>query len=160
MSSDMRLITTPSGSFSTRATATAASEFLGIPFATAGRFEPPVDITSGYENFDASKYGFICPQTPGMLEMALNMNASQMNEDCLNLNVYIPHDPVESQSLPVLVWIHGGAYTNGAGSIAWYNGSSLASRGCIVVTINYRLGSLGFLGDGNYGILDMLSALR
>jgi len=156
----MRTITTPSGSIVGRTTPTRGSEYLGIPFATAGRFQPPVDITSGYDNFDATKYGHICPQTPGMLEMALNMDANQMNEDCLNLNVYIPHDPVESQSLPVLVWIHGGAYTNGAGSIAWYHGSSLASRDCIVVTINYRLGALGFLGDGNYGILDMLSALR
>ena len=143
-----------------KATANGGSEFLGIPFATAGRFLPPTDIASGYNNFDASSYGYICPQTPGMLEMALNMDASHMNEDCLNLNVYTPNDSSDSQSLPVLVWIHGGAYTNGAGSVAWYHGSSLASRGCIVVTINYRLGALGFLGDENYGILDMLSALR
>jgi para-nitrobenzyl esterase len=160
MSSNERTITTPSGSIIGKTSSAGGSEFLGIPFASAGRFEPPTDITSGYDIFDASKYGYICPQTPGMLELALNMDASHMNEDCLNLNVYIPHDPVDSQQLPVLVWIHGGAYTNGAGSVAWYHGSSLASRGCVVVTINYRLGSLGFLGDGNYGILDMLSALR
>jgi len=160
MASNERTITTPSGSFIGQTTSTGGFEFLGIPFASAGRFEPPTDITSGYHKFDASKYGYICPQIPGMLELALNMDASHMNEDCLNLNVYIPHDPVDSQKLPVLVWIHGGAYTNGAGSVAWYHGSSLASRGCVVVTINYRLGALGFLGEGNYGTLDMLSALR
>lgn len=160
MTSDIRTISTPSGSISGKTTPNGGSEYLGIPFATAGRFEAPVDITTGYDNFDASQYGYICPQTPGMLEQALNMDPSHMNEDCLNLNVYVPHDPVESQPLPVLVWIHGGAYTNGAGSVAWYHGASLASRGCVVVTINYRLGSLGFLGDENYGTLDMLSALR
>lgn len=160
MKSDVRSITTPSGSILGKTTANGGSEFLGIPFATAARFEPPTDIVSGYNNFDASAYGYICPQTPGMLEMALNMDASHMNEDCLNLNVYTPNNSSDSQSLPVLVWIHGGAYTNGAGSVAWYHGSSLASRGCIVVTINYRLGALGFLGDENYGILDMVSALR
>ena len=160
MKSAVRTITTPSGSIQGKATPNGGSEFLGVPFATAARFEPPVDITSGYDDFDAANFGHICPQIPGMLEMALNMDPNDMNEDCLNLNVYIPHDPVNSQSLPVLVWIHGGAYTNGAGSIAWYNGASLASRGCIVVAINYRLGAFGFLGDGNYGTLDMLSALR
>ena len=135
-------------------------EFLGIPFATADRLENPVDISSWDDNYQATAYGPICPQTPGMLEMALNMDASQMKEECLNLNVFTPRTPAENMSLPVLVWIHGGAYTNGAGSVAWYHGESLASRDTVVVTINYRLGPLGFLGDGNYGILDMLSALR
>ncbi len=135
-------------------------EFLGIPFATAQRLDNPVDISSWDENYEATAYGPICPQTPGMLEMALNMDASQMNEECLNLNVFTPRTPTDGMSLPVLVWIHGGAYTNGAGSVGWYHGASLASQETIVVTINYRLGALGFLGDGNYGILDMLSALR
>ena len=139
---------------------TGSCEFLGIPFATAKRLENPVDISSWEDNFTATAYGPICPQTPGMLEMALNMDASHMKEECLNLNVYTPRTPTEGMSLPVLFWIHGGAYTNGAGSVAWYHGASLASRETVVVTINYRLGPLGFLGDGNYGTLDMLSALR
>lgn len=135
-------------------------EFLGIPFASAKRLENPVDISSWDNNFSATANGPICPQTPGMLEMALKMDASHMKEECLNLNVYTPRIPTEGMSLPVLFWIHGGAYTNGAGSVAWYHGGSLALRETIVVTINYRLGPLGFLGDGNYGTLDMLSALR
>ena len=135
-------------------------EFLGIPFATAQRLENPVDIASWDDKYEAIAYGPICPQTPGMLEMVYNMDASHMEEECLNLNVFTPRTPTEEMSLPVLVWIHGGAYTNGSGSVACYHGASLASRETIVVTINYRLGPLGFLGDGNYGILDMMSALR
>jgi para-nitrobenzyl esterase len=83
-----------------------------------------------------------------------------MAEDCLNLNVFTHTAPTGASNLPVLVWIHGGAYTNGSGSIPWYHGSALASRGAVVVSINYRLGALGFLGEGNYGTLDMISALR
>jgi len=148
------------GSITGLVSPSGSCEFLGIPFATAKRLENPVDISAWDAGFDATAYGPICPQTPGMLEMALNMDASHMKEECLNLNVYTPRNPTEGMSLPVLFWIHGGAYTNGAGSVAWYHGASLASRETVVVTINYRLGPLGFLGDGNYGTLDMLSALR
>ncbi len=160
MQNQPHTIVTNRGSITGLVSPTGACEFLGIPFATAKRLENPVDISSWDDNFVATSYGPICPQTPGMLEMALNMDASQMKEECLNLNVFTPRTPTEGMSLPVLVWIHGGAYTNGAGSVAWYHGESLASRETVVVTINYRLGPLGFLGDGNYGTLDMLSALR
>lgn len=160
MPAESMTLTTPAGLISGHGFSDGHGEFLGIPFATAGRFENPVDILSWDNTLDATSHGPICPQTPGMLEMVLNMDASSMGEDCLNLNVFIPHAPVEGLSLPVLFWIHGGAYTNGAGSVAWYHGAALAARGCIVVTINYRLGALGFLGDANLGLLDMLSALR
>jgi len=160
MSNQNHTIATNRGNLTGFISPNGSCEFLGIPFATAHRLENPVDISSWDDNYEATAYGPICPQTPGMLEMALNMDASQMKEDCLNLNVFTPRTPTEGMALPVLVWIHGGAYTNGAGSVAWYHGASLASRETIVVTINYRLGPLGFLGDGNYGILDMLSALR
>ena len=153
-------IDTDHGSITGLITPSGSCEFLGIPFANARRLENPVDIASWENDFAATTYGPICPQTPGMLEMALNMDSSHMKEECLNLNVFTPRTPTAGMSLPVLFWIHGGAYTNGAGSVAWYHGASLASRETIVVTINYRLGPLGFLGDGNYGILDMLSALR
>jgi para-nitrobenzyl esterase len=95
-----------------------------------------------------------------MLESMLGFDGSNMAEDCLNLNVFTHTAPTGASNLPVLVWIHGGAYTNGSGSIPWYHGSALASRGTVVVSINYRLGALGFLGEGNYGTLDMISALR
>jgi para-nitrobenzyl esterase len=95
-----------------------------------------------------------------MLESMLGFDGSNMSEDCLNLNVFTGSAPTGATKLPVLVWIHGGAYTNGSGSIPWYHGSALASRGSVVVSINYRLGAFGFLGEGNYGTLDMVSALR
>lgn len=130
----------------------------GIRYASAGRFEPPILLpyTKGDE---LGEYGPTSPQVPGMLEQLLGQDASQMNEDCLYLNVFSPAN-ASQESLPVLVWIHGGAYVNGAGSIQWYDGSRLASRGSVVVTINYRLGALGFLGGGNWGTLDQICALQ
>jgi para-nitrobenzyl esterase len=160
MQNQLHTISTNRGSITGLITPKGSCEFLGIPFATARRLENPFDIPSWEQNFAATSYGPICPQTPGMLETVFNMDASHMKEECLNLNIYTPRTPIDDMSLPVLVWIHGGAYTNGAGSVPCYHGGSLASRETVVVAINYRLGPLGFLGDGNYGILDMLSALR
>lgn len=134
-------------------------EFRGIKYATADRFAPPVDLSlSGH--VDAREYGPISFQTPGFLEQTLGMDSSSMSEDCLSLNVFVPPNTEADAKLPVLFWIHGGAYTNGAGSLSWYHGSHLASRGCVVVTINYRLGIFGFLGTANNGVEDMVSALR
>ena len=128
----------------------------GIRFATAGRFEPPVlqDYTPGSE---LGHSGRISPQVPGMLEQALNIDSSAMSEDCLFLDVFAPEN---AEGLPVLVWVHGGAYLTGSGSIQWYDGTRLAQRGAVVVTINYRLGALGFLGAGNWGTLDQVCALQ
>ena len=153
-------LTTPSGALRGNLRPDGGTEFLGIRFAHADRLTPPRDITSWDGELDATKFGPICPQVPGMLESMLGFDGSNMSEDCLNLNVFTRSAPVGSSTLPVLVWIHGGAYTNGSGSIPWYHGSALASRGAVVVSINYRLGAFGFLGDGNYGTLDMISALR
>ena len=135
-------------------------EFLGVRFAHADRLMPPRDITSWDGELDATKFGPICPQVPGMLESMLGFDGSNMSEDCLNLNVFTHNAPTGATKLPVLVWIHGGAFTNGSGAIPWYHGNALASRGAVVVSINYRLGAFGFLGTGNYGMLDMISALR
>ena len=130
----------------------------GIRYATADRFAAPqlVPYVAGSE---LGKSGPICPQVPGMLEKLLGTDSSDMSEDCLFLDVYAPSDR-SGDPLPVLVWIHGGAFQNGAGSLQWYDGSRLASRGAVVVTINYRLGALGFLGAGNVGTLDQVCALR
>lgn len=134
-------------------------EFRGIRFARAERFGEPVDETLAGE-ITAVDYGPICHQVPGFLEQTVGLDASSMSDDCLSLNVYVPKGTTTESNLPVLFWIHGGAYTNGAGSLAWYHGSRLASRGCVVVTINYRLGIFGFLGTTNLGVKDMVSALR
>lgn len=91
------------------------------------------------------------------------------SEDCLFLNVFTPVDP--SAPAPVMVWIHGGSFVTGSGSIAWYHGARLARRGVVVVTMNYRLGALGFLdlagiggdewaGSVNLGLQDQALALR
>ena len=159
MSTSQHVVVTPSGAVRGVVTPTKQYEYVGIPFATSERFQAPVDIETWTGELDATVRGPISPQVPGMLELMLGFDANSMDENCLNLNVFSPVDK-EDASLPVLVWVHGGAYTNGSGSIAWYDGHALASRGSVVVSINYRLGALGFLGEGNYGTLDMISALR
>ena len=95
-----------------------------------------------------------------MLEQMLGATEMVFDEDCLFLNVFSPADATPDEPLPVLHWIHGGAYLNGAGSGPWYDGSSLAARGFVVVTVNYRLGALGFLGEGNWGTLDQICSLE
>src|SRR4051812_48750437 len=91
------------------------------------------------------------------------------SEDCLYLNVWTP--AADDRRRPVMVWIHGGAFTSGSGATEWYDGTSFATRGdVVVVTINYRLGALGFLhlgellgpeyeSSGNCGLLDQVAAL-
>jgi para-nitrobenzyl esterase len=144
--------------------------FLGIPFAAppVGRLrfrapQPPADW-SGIR--DATHFGSACPQPAGVF--APNGQGST-NEDCLFLNVFTP-SPARSLR-PVMVWIHGGGFT--AGSASQYDASVLAAKGgAVVVTINYRLGPIGFLAlpglsaetrdgsSGNYGIEDQQAALR
>ena len=92
-----------------------------------------------------------------------------MSEDCLSLNIWAP---AKAKKAAVFVWIHGGSLVSGAGSDGLYDGAKLAEQGIVVVTINYRLGVLGFLAhpglsaesrrnvSGNYGLLDQLAALR
>ena len=152
--------TTPAGTFNGTLLDNGQSVYRGIKFATAQRWQHPVDIESYASPVDASEPGFISPQVPGFLEQMLGTDASSMSEDCLHLNIYCPRGASVDSNLPVLFWIHGGAYTNGAGSIAWYDGTRLASKETVVVSINYRLGPLGFAGSENYGVLDMLSGLR
>ena len=94
-----------------------------------------------------------------------------ISEDCLYLNIWTPARKADDK-LPVMVYIHGGAFTEGSGSIDVYNGEELAKKGIIVVTINYRLGLLGFFAhpqlsaesphgvSGNYGLLDQVAALK
>jgi len=153
-------ITLPSGGITGVRSHAGDCQLRGIPYAHASRFQAPIDIETWQEQRDGTAFGSISPQIPGLLENMFGFSPSDMDEDCLFLNVFMPSTPVPEQNLPVLVWIHGGAYTNGSGSMAWYDGTALAKRGCVVVSINYRLGALGFLGDTNCGTLDQISALR
>lgn len=136
------------------------SEFLGIPFAKPPvgelRFKRTIDWKEPYEgnSRQATKFGADC----------LSHKQQRAEEDCLFLNVWTPSSFVNSnnKSLPVLVFIHGGSFLDGSG--AKYNGTVLAANTqSVVVTINYRLGALGWLlinGTGNFGLKDQRSALR
>ena len=131
------------------------SVFKGIRYAEADRFRPsePNDGTPGR----ADTYLAQSAQVPGLMEQFLGGSSQPMGEDCLGLNIFTPD--VEA-SLPVMVWVHGGAFVNGSGSVPWYDGTELArKRGVVVVTINYRLGLLGFTGPNDLGIGDQISAL-
>ena len=94
------------------------------------------------------------------------MGLTSQDEDCLSLNIWVPTGERPARPLPVVVWLHGGAFVAGAGSQAWYDGARLAAGlGVVVVTVNYRLGVLGFLhlaGEvpANLGLLDQVAALR
>jgi para-nitrobenzyl esterase len=94
-----------------------------------------------------------------------------LSEDCLYLNIWTPANTID-EKLPVMVWIHGGAFTGGSGTVPLYNGEQMARKGVVFITINYRLGIFGFLAhpdlsaessmktSGNYGILDQIAALK
>lgn len=128
----------------------------GIRFATAARFGAPVDVIA---NGSVGEPLVRAPQVAGALDQMFGGNPPPMDEDCLQLDVFTPAR--DAAARPVLVWIHGGAFTNGTAHTPWYDGTRLAARGdVVVVAINYRLGALGFLGDTNCGLLDQVSALR
>ncbi|MGD9946986.1 MAG: carboxylesterase/lipase family protein [Desulfobulbus sp.] len=142
--------------------------FLGIPYAAPPigelRWKPPQEVTPWTQVRNGSEFEPSCPQ--------LNQDEKgKYSEDCLYLNIWTPEkEPVEK--LPVMFWIHGGAFNFGSASLPEYNGKNLAQKGVVVVTINYRLGPLGFLAhpllssespqgtSGNYGLLDQIAALR
>lgn len=126
-----------------------AISFRGVPFAQppigALRLRPPQPIQAWEGLLDATEFGPACPQRG-----ALTSSATVQDEDCLTLNVWTPAEaggyvkPQEAR--PVMVWLHGGGFTQGSGSFNLYNGARLARRGdVVVVTLNYRLGVLGFL---------------
>lgn len=134
-------------------------EFLGIRFAHAERFQTPIDIEKYSEVVQAKSFGPQSPQVPGFMEEILNTKQLPTSEDCLYLNIWKPS--VVKAPLPVLFWIHGGAYTNGTAATSWYHGANLVQLGeVIVVSVNYRLGPFGFIGENNLGLLDQISALR
>src|SRR6516164_5752942 len=146
-------------------------EFLGLPYAAPPtgnlRWRPPAPPAAWDGVRDATQFGPSCPQ---VLDPKLNpeLPPGAISEDCLYLNVYAPPPSMNDQGgRPVLVWIHGGGLVqDGARD---YDGSKLAADGIVVVTINYRLGALGFLAHpalashgaaGNYGLMDQQAALR
>jgi para-nitrobenzyl esterase len=136
--------------------------FFGIPFAKAKRFAAPEPAEAWSGVREATTIGFAAPQTAHMI--AGFAASGPQDENCLNLNIFTPG--ADRQRRPVLVWIHGGGFTHGAGYEALYDGGPLAVRGdVVIVTINYRLGAFGFLrlpeigAHGNQGLLDQVAAL-
>lgn len=145
----------------------------GVPFAKPPvgelRFMPPQPPEAWEGVRDATKFAPFAPQLAGGMDRILGRGAPPSDEDCLYLNIWSP--AADNANRPVLFWIHGGAFVTGSGATPWYDGRSFASQGdVVVVTINYRLGVLGFLHlaefgeeyatSGNNGILDQITALE
>jgi len=150
--------------------------YLGIPYAEPPvgelRWKEPQPVASWEDVLACDEFGPACPQNPWPYPVLSGiMDVGATSEDCLYLNVWTPAESPD-ESLPVMVWIHGGGFTTGAGNISIYNGRNLAEQGVVVVNFNYRLGPFGFLAlpelsqespngvSGNYGMLDQIAALE
>ncbi|MEU4495586.1 carboxylesterase family protein [Streptomyces sp. NPDC023998] len=177
---DPLVVATAHGSVRGAAGRNGGRVFQGIPFAASPtgelRWRPPQPTAPWSGVRDATAPASPCPQLPltllpdgGPVLPGDSNRTGSTSEDCLYLNVWTPAR-TGGRSRPVLVWLHGGGNTYGAGSD--YNGAALAARGVVVVTVNYRLGALGFLAhpalsdesaehaSGDYGLMDQQAALR
>ena len=148
--------------------------FRGIPYAAppvgALRWRPPRDVASWTGTRECIRFGAVCPQ-PARLTGLVGDPLPTQSEDCLFLNVWTTQAG-SGKKLPVMVWIHGGGFSLGWSDQTAYEGSEFAKRGVVLVTINYRVGPLGFFAhpalsaesardvSGNYGLLDQIAALQ
>ena len=165
------LVETPAGKLRGEAIG-ALNVFKGIPYALPPvgglRWRPPVAMSPWTGVRDAAQFSAACMQPKPQPSIYADELAA-VSEDCLSLNVWAKQG---ARNEPVLVWIHGGALTSGSSSERMYDGAKLAARGVVLVSINYRLGILGYLAhpqlsaespqriSGNYGLLDQIEALR
>ncbi|HTJ15502.1 MAG TPA: carboxylesterase family protein [Steroidobacteraceae bacterium] len=165
------LVETPAGKLRGEAIG-ALNVFKGIPYALPPvgglRWRPPVAMSPWTGVRDAAQFSAACMQPKPQPSIYADELAA-VSEDCLSLNVWAKQG---ARNEPVLVWIHGGALTSGSSSERMYDGAKLAARGMVLVSINYRLGILGYLAhpqlsaespqriSGNYGLLDQIEALR
>ena len=152
--------------------------FRGLPFAAPpvgeNRWRAPQPVEPWEGVRDASEFGNVCVQAqtePRYTNIANMEGSPPLSEDCLYLNVWTPAESAGDE-LPVMIFFYGGAFTDGGGAAPLYDGTALAERGAVVVTMNYRLGAFGFLAhpaltadsefesSGNYGIMDMVASLE
>ena len=156
--------------------------YKGIRYATAGRWEYPKQVTGWEGTYDATAYGACAYQPRSFYNEEENLKKVfyynefrkgmeyRYSEDCLFLNIFTPADAKAGDDLPVLFYIHGGGFTGGCGHEKHFDGPVWPAQGVIGVTINYRLGPLGFVClpqlaeeagfTGNYGLFDQLTALH
>lgn len=139
--------------------------FRNVPYAQARRFEPPAIARAWTGTRDGQSPGPVCPQSPSRLEIVMGASplSAMQSEDCLHLSISTPD---RAFLLPVMVWIHGGAYLTGGGELPWYDAQKLAVEGnVVVVSVTYRLGVFGYLwsaeeGARNLGLKDQIAALH
>ena len=155
-----------------RQLAASGAVFKGIPFAAPPvgdlRWREPQPVKAWTGLRDASAFGASCVQNISGWNA---QEATGNKEDCLYLNVWTPQFKAGAK-VPVMVWVHGGGNTGGGASVDYFDGASLASKGVVLVTLNYRLGVMGFMAhpgltaesahkaSGNYGLLDQVAALK
>ena len=156
--------------------------YKGIRYATAGRWEYPRIVTAWEGVYDATKYGHCSFQPRAFYDEEQNEKkyfyynefrkgeTYSYDEDCLFLNIFTPETAQEGDKLPVLVYIHGGGFTGGCGHEKHFDGPVWPQQGIIGVTLNYRLGPMGFVclpqleaeagHTGNYGLYDQMTAIE
>ena len=166
-------ITAPQGTLAGQVDAHGVRSFKGIPYAEPPvgdkRWTAPVDAGPWKGVRDAREFGASCFETTYSPQSLFFISQPRLSEDCLFLNVWTPP---HAKKAPVIVWIHGGGFVRGGSWEPQYEGSHFAEHGVVFVSINYRLGALGFLAlpelsvesphgvSGNYGVLDQIEALK
>ena len=179
----MEIIKTPCGELrGTAGRVPGTVAYKGIRYATAGRWEYPKQVTSWEGIYDATQYGHCSYQPRAFHDEELNEKkyfyynefrrgeTYTYSEDCLFLNVFTPETAREGDKLPVLIYIHGGGFTGGCAHEKHFDGPVWPAKGIIGVTLNYRLGPMGFVclqelaeeadHTGNYGLYDQMTAIR
>ncbi len=148
--------------------------FRGVPYAAPPvgplRFAAPQPHDAWAGILEATSFGPMCPQPPPSLLESVPGDPMEQSEDCLTLNIWTPG--LDEGRRPVMVFLHGGGFVGGSSSVGVYDGTGLASHGAVAVSVNYRLGALGWLahpelaggpgagaGFGNWGLLDQIAAL-
>ena len=151
------IVNTPCGALQgTAGRQEGVAAYKGIRYATAGRWEYPQQVTAWEGVYDATEYGACCWQPRSFYNEEHNEKKYfyynefrkgeqyTYSEDCLFLNVFAPDTAKEGDKLPVIVYIHGGGFTGGCGHEKHFDGPVWPQKGVIAVTVNYRLGPLGF----------------